>query len=163
MATKRKKGKGRRKRSRTPYWATRADKGICYILVDIDWDAQSATVIKQKAQIPIQTYRIVDGACDCQGFQFRQNCSHVDFLSCVVDSIEVPMVKARAVCHVVVEARDFKTMTAEVLEADGLVYLLHIKAKMLNVPEMRIVEWYGGLAVVTDINPTEIGGESGKP
>jgi len=140
------------KKQRKPYWIHRADNGTSYVISNIDWDSCTASVSKMKDGFPDGRYMIASGACNCRGYSYRGKCSHVDFLSLIVDSREVPMQVAKAVCTAVVEGRSLKNFKAEVIETDGMVQLLHIQAKMRDLPETRVVEWYSGLAVVTDIN-----------
>jgi hypothetical protein len=148
-------GKTKKTKTKAPrkqYWEVRADNGVSYILSEIDNENCNAAVRKIQNGFPAASYRIIEGECECRGFQYRGQCSHIGFLSCIVDGKEVSMSKARAICATVTAARDFKTFKAEVIEYDDQARLLHIQATAKDLPYMRVVEWYSGLPVVTDVN-----------
>ena len=154
MTTKKKK---HRPSVNNAYWAKRAANGVSYVITNIDEENCRAIIQKMKNGFPQAEYRVTDGECDCDGFRYRGSCAHVDFLSCVVDGNTTTLRNAKMISHMIVKARQFKTYKAEVIEINSRVTLLHIKAQVEGLYATRVIEWYSGLPVVTDINTEKSG------
>jgi len=137
---------------RREYWHKRADKGISYVISNIDFEECRAIIQKMVKGFPTAEYRITYGECDCKGFRYRGSCAHVNFLSCLVDGKTATEKEASLICSTIVHSRQFKKYKAEIIEREGKVELLHIRAEVPDLPTTRVVEWYSGLPVITDIN-----------